>query len=181
MSWSVTETGWGSRFFVEEIDGALTSGAIEVPGWRLRGRWPGEGRDDGNALLREACAQIRAYFAGTLQVFDLPCAPRGTEFQQSVWRLLMQIPYSQTRTYLQLSDELAMQNGARAVGTANGANPLPVIVPCHRVIATGGGLGGYAYGLELKRRLLELEGAKIGPLQEELFASSSHSRRRFSR
>lgn len=181
MSWSVTETGWGSRFFIEERDGALTSGGIEIPGIRMRGRWPMEARSDSNPLLREACAQIRAYFAGKLTAFNLPCGPPGTGFQQSVWRLLMEIPYGETRTYLQLAEELGLRNGARAVGTANGANPLPVIVPCHRVIATSGGLGGYAYGLKLKRQLLELEGAKLRPAQEELFESSDHSTRRFSR
>ena len=92
---------------------------------------------------------------------DLPLAPHGTPFQRKVWALLRAIPKGSTRTYGELATDLGMSNGARAVGSANGANPIAVLIPCHRVIASDGTLGGYAYGVEMKRRLLEEEGVVI--------------------
>ena len=92
---------------------------------------------------------------------SLLLAPRGTSFQRKVWALLQAIPAGATRTYGDLAAELGMKNGARAVGGANGANPIAILIPCHRVIASDGSIGGYAYGLEMKRRLLEREGVVI--------------------
>ena len=104
-------------------------------------------------------AQLDEYFAGRRRAFDLPLEYPGSPFQRAVWDALLRIPYGETRTYAELARELGAPGAARAVGRANGANRLAIIVPCHRVIAAGGGLGGYGGGLWRKLRLLELEGA----------------------
>ncbi|MEI5097654.1 methylated-DNA--[protein]-cysteine S-methyltransferase [Streptomyces sp. PmtG] len=101
--------------------------------------------------------QLTAYFAGELKEFDLPLHLHGTPFQRSVWQRLLEIPYGETRTYGQLADDLGKPAASRAVGLANGKNPIGVIVPCHRVIGANGGLTGYGGGLDRKRRLLEFE------------------------
>ena len=103
--------------------------------------------------------QLKEYFAGTRHVFDLQLAPEGTRFQQAVWKALLAIPYGETISYGELARRLGLPNGARAVGLANGANPLPIIVPCHRVIGADGSLTGFGGGLPTKRALLSLEGA----------------------
>lgn len=109
------------------------------------------------AVFGDAQAQLRAYFAGELETFDLPLAPRGTEFQLRVWQALREIPYGETATYGELAAAVGRPHAPRAVGAANGRNPIAVIVPCHRVIGANGTLTGYAGGLERKRILLELE------------------------
>jgi len=109
-------------------------------------------------LLADARRQLAAYFRGELQRFDLPLAPAGTAFQKSVWRALAEIPWGETRSYGELARAIGRPTAARAVGAANGANPLPIVLPCHRVIGASGTLTGYAGGLERKRRLLALEG-----------------------
>jgi methylated-DNA-[protein]-cysteine S-methyltransferase len=111
-------------------------------------------------LLLEAEAQLGAYFAGELRRFELPLVPRGTAFQRSVWDALLEIPYGSTTTYSELAAAIGRRGACRAVGAANGRNPLAVIVPCHRVIGATGALTGYGGGLERKRRLLALEAAK---------------------
>ena len=111
-------------------------------------------------VLIEAEAQLRAYFAGELRHFDLPLASRGTAFQLSVWDALLEIPYGATTTYSELAATIGRPSACRAVGAANGRNPLAVIVPCHRVIGAAGALTGYGGGLERKRMLLALEAAK---------------------
>ena len=112
----------------------------------------------------EAVRQLRAYFAGQLRRFDLPLDMRGTPFQLLVWRELERIPYGETRSYSQIAAAIGAPRAVRAVGAANGANPIPIVVPCHRVIGAGGKLVGYGGGLPLKKRLLELEGARALPL-----------------
>jgi methylated-DNA-[protein]-cysteine S-methyltransferase len=112
------------------------------------------------SVLLEAEAQLRAYFAGGLRRFDLPLAPRGTAFQLSVWDALLEIPYGATTSYSELAAAIGRPSACRAVGAANGRNPLAVIVPCHRVIGAAGALTGYGGGLERKRMLLALEAAK---------------------
>jgi methylated-DNA-[protein]-cysteine S-methyltransferase len=112
-------------------------------------------------LLNEAARQLEAYFAGTLEDFDLPLEPEGTVHQKKVWTEMLTIPYGGLRTYGEIAT--AIGSAARAVGTACGKNPIPIIVPCHRVIATGGGMGGYSGrgGLENKQTLLTLEKALL--------------------
>lgn len=111
-------------------------------------------------ILEEAEKQLTSYFEGELKSFELPLAPEGTDFQQKVWAALCEIPYGTTRSYLQLSLQLGDKNLTRAVGTANGRNPLGIIIPCHRVIGADGSLTGYAGGTWRKRALLKLEGAE---------------------
>lgn len=101
--------------------------------------------------------QFAAYFSGRLQQFDLPLAARGTPFQQAVWRVLCDIPYGETVSYLEIAYAIGNPKSVRAVGAANGRNPLSIIVPCHRVIGRNGELTGYAGGIPIKRWLLELE------------------------
>ena len=107
----------------------------------------------------EAARQLREYFAGTRTDFDLPLAPRGTEFQRSVWRQLQEIPYGATISYGELARRVGNPQASRAVGSANGKNPLPIVIPCHRVIAGNGTLGGFGGGLPTKQTLLALEQA----------------------
>jgi methylated-DNA-[protein]-cysteine S-methyltransferase len=111
------------------------------------------------APLREAFRQLEAYFAGERRTFELPLAPHGTAFQLRVWHELQLIPYGETRSYGELARRLGLPGGARAVGLANGSNPLAIIVPCHRVIGSDGSLTGFGGGLPIKRQLLALEGA----------------------
>lgn len=117
-------------------------------------------RDDD--ALREAADQLRDYFAGKRKAFDLPLAPRGTEFQQSVWRALLDIPYGETTTYSTIAERIGRPAAVRAVGAANGANPIPIVIPCHRVIGASGSLTGFGGGLDVKRQLLALEARVAG-------------------
>ncbi len=112
-------------------------------------------RDDG--AFDDLREQLRAYFAKELRVFKLPLAPRGTTFQLDVWRALQEIPYGETRSYSQIARVIGKPEAIRAVGAANGANPLPIVVPCHRVIGSNGSLTGFGGGLAAKRFLLDLE------------------------
>ncbi len=105
----------------------------------------------------EAVRQLREYFAGERSDFDLPLAPLGTAFQRSVWRQLQEIPYGQTISYGELARRVGNPKASRAVGSANGKNPLPIVIPCHRVIAGDGTLGGFGGGLPTKQTLLALE------------------------
>lgn len=108
-------------------------------------------------LLNEAAQQIQAYCTGCLRFFHLPLAPAGTAFQLQVWQALLQIPYGETRSYGAVASAIDKPGAARAVGMANNHNPLPIIIPCHRVIGASGKLVGYAGGLEIKKRLLQRE------------------------
>ena len=112
-------------------------------------------RDD--TTFTDVITQLEAYFAGELQEFDLPLAPEGTPFQQTVWRTLQTIPYGQTSTYGELAVEIGKPNASRAVGAANGRNPIPIVIPCHRVISANGKLTGFSGGLHIKEALLSLE------------------------
>ena len=116
------------------------------PGWR----------EDPEALA-EPVRQLRAYFAGERRDFDFPLAPEGTPFQLRVWRELCNIPYGETISYGELARRIGSPNGSRAVGLANGANPIAIVVPCHRVIGSNGKLTGYGGGLKNKEWLLALE------------------------
>ena len=111
------------------------------------------------ALIEETQKQLAEYFAGTRRAFELPLDPAGTEFQQRAWRALLEIPYGETRTYAEQAQRLGIPNGARAVGSANARNPIPIVIPCHRLVGASGELTGYAGGLEVKEHLLRLEGA----------------------
>ena len=105
----------------------------------------------------QAVSQLQAYFAGELEEFDLPLSPRGTDFQLSVWAALRDIPFGETISYGELARRIGNPNASRAVGLANGSNPIPIIIPCHRVIGSNGKLTGYGGGLPIKEKLLALE------------------------
>lgn len=115
------------------------------------------------ALLRQAADQLGEYFAGTRRTFDLPLSPAGTAFQRRVWAALTAIPYGETRSYQEIAARAGCPKGFRAVGLANHRNPLPIFIPCHRVVGKDGSLTGYAGGLDRKRFLLELEAAHLVP------------------
>lgn len=153
--WTVIDSPIGELRLVER-DGAVT--AIEFSPFRdADGRVRGE-RDDTHPLLVETARQLTAYFARDLKEFDLPLAPEGSDFQRRVWAELLLIGYGETASYGQVAHRIGMTNAAsRAVGLANGRNPVPVVIPCHRVIGANGTLTGYAGGLERKQLLLELE------------------------
>lgn len=114
--------------------------------------------DSPTPLLLEGKRQLDEYFAGTRQSFDLPMTPAGTEFQKNVWTALTQIPYGETRSYGEIATQIGNPKASRAVGMANNRNPLPILIPCHRVIGADGKLVGYAGGLGVKVFLLGVEG-----------------------
>lgn len=114
---------------------------------------------DAHPVLRATRAQLDDYFAGTRCSFELPLDPQGTTFQLQVWKTLATIGYGETISYAQLAQRIGKPSAMRAVGAANGRNPLPIVVPCHRVIGADGSLTGFGGGLPVKRHLLELEGA----------------------
>ncbi|HEY5798764.1 MAG TPA: methylated-DNA--[protein]-cysteine S-methyltransferase [Burkholderiaceae bacterium] len=141
------EAGLQAIYFQEHRHFAGLEQAV-ADGWQ---------RNDAHPVLRETARQLDRYFAGQLTHFDLPLAAAGTPFQQSVWLGLTRIPYGQTSSYGGLADAIGNRAAVRAVGAANGRNPLSIVVPCHRVIGGDGALTGYAGGLERKRYLLALE------------------------
>lgn len=154
--WTVIDSPIGELRLVAR-EGALTQ--IEFSPFRDSDGRPRGDRADDDPVLLEAARQLRAYFAGQLTVFDLPLAPVGSEFQQRVWKELCTIGFGETATYGEIARRLGMTatRAARAVGVANGRNPIPIVIPCHRVIGADGTLTGYAGGLERKQVLLSLE------------------------
>ena len=155
MSWTVIDSPVGELRLVAR-GGALTQ--IEFTPFRDSDGRPRGERDDTDPLLVEAARQLKAYFAGDLTDFDLPLAPAGSHWQQSVWDQLTKIAYGETASYGEIAARLGKTNAAsRAVGLANGANPIPIVIPCHRVIGANGTLTGYAGGIERKQALLDIE------------------------
>ena len=159
--WTVIDSPIGELRIVEH-KGAIT--AIEFSPFDPGSDGLPRGAESADApVLAEARRQLGGYFARELRDFDLPLAPKGTDFQQRVWAQLLTVGYGETASYGQIAHRLGMTNAAsRAVGLANGRNPIPIVIPCHRVIGATGSLTGYAGGLPRKQLLLELE-------QEALF------------
>jgi methylated-DNA-[protein]-cysteine S-methyltransferase len=154
--WTVMDSPVGELRIVER-NGSVV--AIEFSPFRppSDGR-PLGARDDEHPVLKETVRQLTAYFRRDLKEFDLPLAPDGTDFQRRVWDQLLAIGYGETASYGQIAHRLGHTNAAsRAVGLANGRNPIPIVIPCHRVIGADGTLTGYAGGMERKQTLLELE------------------------
>ncbi|CAL9621819.1 MULTISPECIES: methylated-DNA--[protein]-cysteine S-methyltransferase [Streptomyces] len=150
---TVTDSPYGPLTLVAD-DGVLCG--LYMTGQRHRPPEESFGpRDD--TLFAEAEEQLKAYFAGELREFTVPLRLTGTPFQRLVWEELRRIPYGETRTYGRLADALGSPAASRAVGLANGRNPVGIIVPCHRVIGANGSLTGYGGGLERKQRLLDFE------------------------
>jgi methylated-DNA-[protein]-cysteine S-methyltransferase len=117
----------------------------------------------GDKILDAAMKQLDSYFAGRRRSFDLPLAPRGTAFQTRVWNALMKIPYGETKSYGAIAAMIGSPSAMRAVGAANGRNPIPIVIPCHRVIGANGSLTGFGGGMERKEMLLDLERGALFP------------------
>ncbi len=153
------------RTAIESPVGVLVLGATDDGVCELLFR--DERPDDASAsiahpVLAEATRQLATYFAGELRSFDLPLAPAGTDFQRAVWRALLDIPFGETRSYADIARAIGNPAAVRAVGLANGRNPISIVVPCHRVIGSDGSLTGYGGGLDRKRGLLRHEGIAAG-------------------
>lgn len=118
-------------------------------------------QDDAHPILAQTAQQLQEYFAGKRKTFTVPLNFIGTPFQKKVWHVMMKIPYGQTRTYGQLAAQINHPTASRAVGAANGKNPISIIGPCHRVIGSSGKLTGYAGGLNIKQQLLQLERGQL--------------------
>lgn len=153
-----------------QVDDVMQSVVIETPigpvgiesndDWLTQVTFQAQGKVGGiprKGILAETARQLDAYFSQRLREFDLPLAPRGTKFQLDVWNTLRKIPYGKTWSYADLAKRIGRPDAVRAVGAANGRNPLPIIIPCHRVIGSNGQLVGFGGGLPIKRWLLELE------------------------
>jgi O-6-methylguanine DNA methyltransferase len=123
--------------------------------------WPEAALVKDKATLQKPLAELEEYFAGQRRKFTFPLAPEGTAFQQKVWQAVSAIPFGQVTTYKNIAKKIGKSPAVRAVGHANGSNPLPIVIPCHRVIGSNGDLCGYGGGLGLKKKLLQLEGATI--------------------
>ena len=121
--------------------------------------------DHRNPILVETERQLAEYFSGRRKIFNLKLDFAGTEFQKKVWRALLTIPFGETRTYAQIARQIGRPDAVRAVGAANGKNPISIVTPCHRVIGSNGKLTGFAGGLDAKAFLLRLEGAPLGPVR----------------
>ena len=150
------------RTYTHSIDTPLGKMCLRGTDSAVTGLGFGEApREEPSPLLLEAERQLGEYFSGVRREFDLPLEPAGTEFQQTVWRELRRIPYGETVSYGQLAARIGKPRACRAVGGANNRNPIAIILPCHRVVGSGGDLTGYAGGLDKKRYLLKLEGVEL--------------------
>jgi methylated-DNA-[protein]-cysteine S-methyltransferase len=146
------------RLLLMANDDALELIEFARPRWPMPRGVDWEERE--TPVLEETRRQLAAYFDGRLRDFDVPLAPQGTDFQQRVWRALHDVRFGTTCSYLDIARRLGDVRATRAVGAANGRNPIPIIIPCHRVIGANGSLVGYGGGLEIKRFLLAMEGAE---------------------
>lgn len=138
--------------------------------WFVNGRHPVSipaGVRQGGELLAEVERQLGEYFGGQRRTFDLPLAPQGTDFQRRVWKALLDVPFGTTVAYSDIATAVGTPAAVRAVGAANGRNPIPIVIPCHRIIGKDGSLTGYGGGLPVKRFLLRLEGATTRLLRRD--------------
>jgi methylated-DNA-[protein]-cysteine S-methyltransferase len=157
----------------EDVGSPIGRLRLIADGEKLIGIWFEHGRDarksdvalipGSSPALERTKTQLAEYFRGERREFDLPLAPRGTDFQRRVWQRLREIEYGTTTTYGALAQELGNPNASRAVGLANGSNPIPIVIPCHRVIGANGALTGFGGGLPVKSALLELERSRTQP------------------
>jgi methylated-DNA-[protein]-cysteine S-methyltransferase len=145
------------RIVIQSPFGSLE--LVETAGYLTYCNWSNQQPDESNGspLLNNTKKQLTEYFNGYRMYFDLPLAPQGTPFQKKVWKALLTIPYGKTQSYQQIAEIIKQPLASRAVGTANGKNPICIIIPCHRVIRRSGELGGYLGGLDAKQALLNLE------------------------
>src|SRR5579863_3148802 len=164
---SSLETPVGTLQLSVNDEGTLVE--ILLPNRRPHATAPGRFAVAAREGMRAAREQLGEYFQRKRRAFDLPLLAAGSAFERQVWDALLEIPFGATVSYGAIATVLGLSNGARAVGRANGANPIPIVIPCHRVIGSDGTLTGYGGGLPLKRTLLEFEGA-IPPQEPRLFA-----------
>jgi methylated-DNA-[protein]-cysteine S-methyltransferase len=142
------------RIGIAEDDGQITNLYFE------NDELPKEIKICETPILMEAAHQLNRYISGNLKIFSLPLAPKGTDFMKKAWTCLCEIPYGKTSTYKEIAIKIGSHKAARAVGLANNRNPIPIFIPCHRVIGSDGLLTGYRGGLELKKKLLDMEKVK---------------------
>ena len=162
LYYEIYETDIGEVFIAQDED-AITDLCMMEEGIDLTGAQRME-----TPLLKKAAEMLREYLAGKRDEFDgLPLNPKGTEFQKKVWRALLEIPYGETISYKQLAQAIDNPLAVRAVGGANGKNPIFIVIPCHRVIGADGSLAGFAYGTELKKKLLRIEKAECAPTHDQ--------------
>lgn len=154
MRYTEVPTPVGRLLLAGDEEGRLSRISFQNGSDRVK---PADGWQLSEEPFREAIAQLQAYFAGRLRHFDLALATEGTPFQREVWSMLRTIPYGEVVSYGEMARRLGRPNAYRAVGAANGRNPIPIVIPCHRVIGSGGSLTGFGGGLAIKRRLLDLE------------------------
>lgn len=152
MTYFTYQTALGFLTICEE-EGAITAISTSF--------LPKEGEEVETALTQKAYLQLTEYMSGKRKSFDLPLAPKGTDFQKQVWKALCEIPYGETRSYKQIAEKIGNPKAVRAVGMANNRNPLIVVVPCHRVIGSNGNMVGYAAGVDKKEFLLRMEGSLL--------------------
>ena len=155
LYYDIFETSLGQFAAAVNEHGALVGAGFG--GKEALPRWAGELSHDPKAVA-SARKQIEEYLDGKRETFTLKLAPRGTEFQQSVWTALQKIPFGKTNSYGEIAAKVRKPNAARAIGQAVGRNPICLVIPCHRVIASDGGIGGFAFGVKTKRSILSLEG-----------------------
>lgn len=163
LYWCRCPSPWGSLRLLATERGlcrVILPGEEDVERWVAR-FLPGHTAVEGGRLLQEATDQLERYLAGRLRTFDLPLDLYGTAFQKAVWQALQAIPYGQAWSYAQVAAAVGRPQAVRAVGMAIAANPLPIVIPCHRVVRADGSLGGYGGGVEMKRDLLRLEGCNL--------------------
>ena len=155
---SVVDSAVG-RLYLAATDEGLTHILFVAKMDREPKAVPGSG--EAARIVRETERQLADYFAGRRREFDVPLAPAGTEFQRATWKALADVPYGTTISYAELARRMQRPRAVRAVGAANGANPIPIILPCHRIVGADGTLTGYGGGLDTKGRLLSLEGVDL--------------------
>jgi len=163
LQYAKMETPFGLHLWIAQSDrgvGWIEFGNSEVEVIKKLSRcWPKASFIKNNAALQKPVVELTEYFNGNRKKFTFQLAPEGTTFQQKVWQAVYEIPFGEVTTYQNIAKKIGKTKAVRAVGHANGSNPLPIVIPCHRVIGSNGGLCGYGGGIELKRKLLELEGA----------------------
>lgn len=156
MQYSYMESPIGRIMLARDSRG-LARIEFESNGERAR---PDRSWVEDDAAFADVQTQLGEYFGGRRRGFTIELAPQGTPFQLAVWRALLEIPYGTTSTYRAIAERIGRPNATRAVGTANGSNPLPIVIPCHRVIGSDGSLTGYGGGTRIKQALLEIEGIR---------------------
>lgn len=165
ISYAAMKTPWGVHLWLARFERGICRIEFNHSQAEFRTmlarRWPQARLVKDETALQMPIAELEEYFAGQRRKFTFLLAPRGTVFQQKVWQAVSAIPFGQVTTYQNIAKKIGKSKAVRAVGHANGSNPLPIVIPCHRVIGSNGDLCGYGGGLELKRKLLELEGTEL--------------------